>query len=136
MASDDEITPILNAEESSAQDIDSHNESDLMPGLNGRSKTVNTSNEGEDEDEVAVELTGCGAGALCDPRRTPHRFIALLLMCILGFGSTFCYDNPGALQDNLRTDMGINTAQFANLYAWYSWPNVICCFIGGFLLDR
>ena len=32
--------------------------------------------------------------------------------------------------------MGINTAQFANLYAWYSWPNVILCFIGGFLLDR
>jgi len=42
----------------------------------------------------------------------------------------------GALQDNLKSDMGINTAQFANLYAWYSWPNVILCFIGGFLLDR
>ncbi|KAG7248528.1 hypothetical protein CRUP_027488, partial [Coryphaenoides rupestris] len=22
------------------------------------------------------------------------------------------------------------------LYAWYSWPNVVLCFLGGFLLDR
>lgn len=90
----------------------------------------------EDETELLEELSGCGASALCDPRRGPHRFIALFLMCLLGFGSSFCLDNPGALQDNIKSDMGINTAQFANLYAWYSWPNVILCFIGGFLLDR
>ncbi len=41
-----------------------------------------------------------------------------------------------ALQDNIKVDMEINTAQFANLFAWYSWPNVILCLIGGFLLDR
>lgn len=90
----------------------------------------------EDETELLEELSGCGASALCDPRRGPHRFIALFLMCLLGFGASFCLDNPGALQDNIKSDMGINTAQFANLYAWYSWPNVILCFIGGFLLDR
>lgn len=22
------------------------------------------------------------------------------------------------------------------LYAWYSWPNVVLCFLGGFMLDR
>lgn len=22
------------------------------------------------------------------------------------------------------------------LYAWYSWPNVVLCFFGGFLIDR
>ncbi|KAM3874916.1 lysosomal dipeptide transporter MFSD1 isoform 2-T2 [Diretmus argenteus] len=32
--------------------------------------------------------------------------------------------------------MKLNTAQFMQLYAWYSWPNVILCFLGGFLLDR
>lgn len=51
-------------------------------------------------------------------------------------GSYFCYDNPGALQDNFINDLGITTAQFAQLYSWYSWPNVILCFVGGFLLDR
>lgn len=32
--------------------------------------------------------------------------------------------------------MNLNTAQFMQLYAWYSWPNVVLCFLGGFLIDR
>lgn len=36
----------------------------------------------------------------------------------------------------LLQDMKVNTAQFMQLYAWYSWPNVVLCFFGGFLLDR
>lgn len=32
--------------------------------------------------------------------------------------------------------MKVNTAQFMALYAWYSWPNVVLCFFGGFLIDR
>lgn len=64
------------------------------------------------------------------------RFIALFFMCLLGFGSCFCYDNPAALQDNFIEDMGITTTKFTLLYSWYSWPNVVLCFIGGFLIDR
>ena len=134
MGSDDEITPILDDHDEQTAS-DRIVEDARIRGINDadvESSTINAS----DDSQTEVELKGCGASALCDPRRMPHRFIALFLMCLLGFGSTFCYDNPGALQDNLRSDMGINTAQFANLYAWYSWPNVICCFIGGFLLDR
>lgn len=50
--------------------------------------------------------------------------------------SYFCYDNPGALQDNFKSDLGLSTTQFVVLYSIYSWPNVILCFIGGFLMDR
>lgn len=50
--------------------------------------------------------------------------------------SYFCYDNPGALQDNFKSDLDLTTTQFAMLYSIYSWPNVILCFIGGFLIDR
>uniref|UniRef100_A0A8C9W5M0 Lysosomal dipeptide transporter MFSD1 n=1 Tax=Scleropages formosus TaxID=113540 RepID=A0A8C9W5M0_SCLFO len=32
--------------------------------------------------------------------------------------------------------MDLNTSSFMQLYAWYSWPNVVLCFLGGFLLDR
>ncbi|XP_071453924.1 lysosomal dipeptide transporter MFSD1-like [Hetaerina americana] len=74
--------------------------------------------------------------ACCNPKHALHRFIALLFMCLLGFGSYFCYDNPGALQDNFKADMGLTTAEFVYLYSWYSWPNVILCFVGGFLIDR
>ncbi|KOB77441.1 Major facilitator superfamily domain-containing protein 1 [Operophtera brumata] len=70
------------------------------------------------------------------PANRVHRFFALLLMCFLCFGSYFCYDTPGALADNFKDDSHLNTSQFALLYSIYSWPNVILCFIGGYLVDR
>ncbi len=51
-------------------------------------------------------------------------------------GSYFCYDNPGALQDIIKKDMGVDSSTYMTLYAWYSWPNVVLCFFGGFLIDR
>ena len=82
------------------------------------------------------ELEGCGAVSCCNPHRASHRFMVLGFICFLSFGSYFCYDNPAALQDSIESDMGVNKEQFMNLYAWYSWPNVVMCFFGGFLIDR
>ena len=65
-----------------------------------------------------------------------HRVVALIMMCLLGFGSYFCFDNPGALQTDIKVAMNLTTAQFANLYSWYSWPNVVLPVVGGFLMDR
>ncbi|XP_077285994.1 lysosomal dipeptide transporter MFSD1-like isoform X2 [Arctopsyche grandis] len=79
---------------------------------------------------------GCCSRVFCNPNHTVYRFVALIFMCLLGFGSYFCYDNPGALQDKFKEDLKINTTQFVLLYSIYSWPNVILCFIGGFLIDR
>ena len=56
-----------------------------------------------------------------------------LLLCA---GSYYVYDNPAALQDVMISELTINTGQFAMFYSLYSWPNVILCFIGGFLIDR
>ncbi|XP_043467173.1 major facilitator superfamily domain-containing protein 1-like [Leptopilina heterotoma] len=72
----------------------------------------------------------------CSPKKLPFRLFGLILMCLLGFGSYFCYDNPAALQDYFIKDLDMTTTQFVLLYSIYSWPNVIFCFIGGFLLDR
>ncbi|ERE90983.1 major facilitator superfamily domain-containing protein 1 [Cricetulus griseus] len=74
--------------------------------------------------------------ALCDPSHLAHRLVVLFLMCLLGFGSYFCYDSPAALQTQVKQDMQVNTTKFMLLYAWYSWPNVVLCFLGGFLIDR
>ncbi|XP_030599305.1 lysosomal dipeptide transporter MFSD1 isoform X2 [Archocentrus centrarchus] len=74
--------------------------------------------------------------AICDPNHLLHRVVVLVFMCFLGFGSYFCYDNPAALQTQVIQDLGLTTASFMQLYAWYSWPNVVLCFFGGFLLDR
>lgn len=73
---------------------------------------------------------------LTDPSSALHRYIALALICLLGFGNNFCYDTPGALEKPIEDGMSANTSQFTSLYALYSWPNVIMCFFGGLLVDR
>lgn len=60
----------------------------------------------------------------------------LFFICLLSFGSYFCYDNPAALQDAFLTDLHLTVTEFMNLYAFYSWPNVVLSLIGGFLIDR
>ncbi|XP_071084456.1 lysosomal dipeptide transporter MFSD1-like isoform X1 [Haliotis cracherodii] len=88
------------------------------------------------EDEEEEQLSGCGATIFCDPRRFLHRYLVLIVMCFLSFGSYFCYDNPAALQDNMLKDLDISESQFMSFYSWYSWPNVVLCFFGGFLIDK
>jgi len=51
-------------------------------------------------------------------------------------GNYYIYDNPAALQDIMMSKLKISTGQFTMFYSLYSWPNVILCFIGGFLIDR
>eukprot|EP00117_Sycon_ciliatum_P049685 scpid55234/ scgid0410/ Major facilitator superfamily domain-containing protein 1 len=81
-------------------------------------------------------LCGCGSSAVCHPARAPHRYIMLLFMCFLSFGSYFCYDNPAALQSTIQQVMKVDTEQFELLYSLYSWPNVVLSAFGGFLIDR
>ena len=38
-------------------------------------------------------------------------------------------------QGQIKDAMGVSTYQFANLYSWYSWPNVILPIVGGYLMD-
>ncbi|XP_059481989.1 major facilitator superfamily domain-containing protein 1-like [Neocloeon triangulifer] len=84
-----------------------------------------------DDDQRSENNATC-----CSPAHISSRACALLLMCILGFGSYFCYDNPAALQDYFKHDLQLTTTEFVYLYSWYSWPNVVLCFVGGFLIDR
>ncbi|CAH1397376.1 unnamed protein product [Nezara viridula] len=93
-------------------------------------------NEASEADDDRSDIFLIQGGGCCSPGGACYRYFALAMMCFLGFGSYFCYDNPGALQDVIVKDMSLTTAQFSYLYASYSWPNVILCFVGGFLIDR
>lgn len=42
-----------------------------------------------EDNELDEQPTGCGASACCNPRSSVHRFIALMFMCLVGFGKTF-----------------------------------------------
>lgn len=64
------------------------------------------------------------------------KYLILVLLCTIPFGSYFCFDAPSALQDKFKQDLGITTETFTQFYSWYNWPNVITCFFGGVLIDR
>ena len=72
----------------------------------------------------------------CDPRRWPSALVVLGLICLLSFGSYYCYDNPVALQNIIINVMKVDFTRYNLLYSLYSWPNVILALVGGVLMDR
>ncbi|CAF0723161.1 unnamed protein product [Brachionus calyciflorus] len=73
---------------------------------------------------------------LFDPRAKFYRYFSLIFICLLTFGPYFCYVLPGALENEFERDLRISTTQFTIFTSLYSWPNIILCFFGGFLIDR
>uniref|UniRef100_A0A7N6AEZ0 Lysosomal dipeptide transporter MFSD1 n=1 Tax=Anabas testudineus TaxID=64144 RepID=A0A7N6AEZ0_ANATE len=94
---------------------------------------------GDEDEPLPGGKTSRGPGrplpAICDPNHLLHRVVVLLFMCFLGFGECFT-SAPDVFLSCLHQDLNLNTASFMQLYAWYSWPNVILCFFGGFMIDR
>ncbi|GAV09016.1 hypothetical protein RvY_18622 [Ramazzottius varieornatus] len=84
-------------------------------------------------DDAASVTTPVGC---CHPAGTGYRMVVLALVCLTSFGSYFCYDNPSALESEIKNDMDVSTGQYMLLYSLYSWPNVVVCFFGGFFIDR
>lgn len=72
----------------------------------------------------------------CDPRGWPCAILVLVLICLLSFGSYYCYDNPVALQNIIINVMKVDFTRYNLLYSLYSWPNVILALVGGLLMDR
>ena len=71
-----------------------------------------------------------------DPIKKFYRYFSLIFICLLTFGPYFCYVLPGALENEFERDLKISTTQFTLFTSLYSWPNIILCFFGGFLIDR
>lgn len=71
-----------------------------------------------------------------DPNKKSFRYFSLVFICLLTTGPYFCYVLPGALEKEFEHDLDISTTQFTIFTSLYSWPNIILCFFGGFLIDR
>lgn len=56
------------------------------PTGTGSGRSLTRHGRPSDDDELAERLTGCGASACCNPSSFLHRFQALILMCLVGFG--------------------------------------------------
>lgn len=128
-------------ESQSQDDIASLRNEDVFDAENQRMHFLNENtpllenNVKEDPKEEQAPYNG-GCNFFCNPQSSCHKAIALLLICSIGFGNYFCYDNPGALQHPIQKVMNVTTLEFENLYAYYSWPNVILPIVGGYLIDK
>lgn len=100
-----------------------------------KSPLVPVTNHSANKDDDGAPKS-VGTIFLCDPHHWVHRFLMLFLMCMLSFGSYFVYDNPAALQREIKEVMNVDSTRFMLLYALYSWPNVVLSMLGGYLIDR
>ena len=69
-------------------------------------------------------------------RGTWVRWVLLSFGNMFLFGSYYCYDIPSALSINLKNDLGLTDTQYNNLYAVYSFPNIVLPLFGGILCDK
>ncbi|MFQ5664327.1 MAG: MFS transporter [Terriglobia bacterium] len=70
------------------------------------------------------------------PASAVYRFIILFFVGLMLVGNYFAYDSIGALAPLIIDDMQIGREQIGMMYSFYSWPNLVMVFIGGFLIDR
>jgi len=70
------------------------------------------------------------------PTSTFYRYVVLLFISLICFGSYFSYDEIEGIQPDLQSDLGISAFKFGLLYSIYSFPNMILVFFGGILGDK
>ena len=63
------------------------------------------------------------------------RILFLSLTSLLNVGVYFGYENPGPIEKQLETDLGISQTQYSLLYSVYSYPNMIVPIFGGIFID-
>jgi MFS family permease len=70
------------------------------------------------------------------PEGAPFRFVVLLFVALLTFGSYFAYDSVGAIAPMLIDALGLGRESIGQMYTLYSVAAILSVFIGGVLIDR
>lgn len=82
-----------------------------------------------------VDGASTQAGAFHSSTRL-YRFLLLLFVSLLTFGSYFAYDSIGALAPTLIKDLNLGRETIGSLYSAYSLAAIFIVFFGGMLIDR
>jgi MFS family permease len=77
-----------------------------------------------------------GEASWIHPSRRPYRFIVLLVVSFIIYGSYFAYDSVGAIEDYLMEAMGIGQSDIGLMYSLYSWGAICTLLVAGWLIDR
>ena len=70
------------------------------------------------------------------PSRKPYRFVILIVVCFVIYGSYFAYDSVGAIEDFLMDSMQIGQEDIGLMYSMYSWGAIFTLLAAGWLIDR
>ena len=73
---------------------------------------------------------------LCDPHKSAHAYVIVLLLCVAYLSLIFCIGNPAPLESSIVNVMQVDITQYELLFAVYSWPNAIVPLLGGLLIDK
>lgn len=71
-----------------------------------------------------------------NPASRPYRYVVLLSVSLLTFGSYFAYDSIGAIAPMLIQALGLDREFIGQTYTLYSVAAILSVFIGGLLIDR
>ncbi len=71
-----------------------------------------------------------------NPSSPGYRFLILLFVAFLAYGSYFAYDSLGAIAPLLIKALGIGREQIGIAYSAYSIAAIFSVFLGGLLVDR
>jgi MFS family permease len=70
------------------------------------------------------------------PAGRRYRFVVLLFVSLLTYGSYFAYDSVGAIPDRLMKVWNVDQAAIGALYSLYSLAAIVTLLVGGILIDR
>ena len=70
------------------------------------------------------------------PSGRPYRFVVLIVVRFVIYGSYFTYDSVGAIEDFLMESMGIGQEDIGLMYSMYSWGAIFTLLAAGWLIDR
>ena len=84
----------------------------------------------------AFPQSGSETAGWAHPSRRPYRFVVLIVVCFMIYGSYFAYDSVGAIEDYLMESMGIGQGDIGLMYSMYSWGAIATLLAAGWLIDR
>eukprot|EP00164_Ancoracysta_twista_P007608 GFYU01010833.1.p1 GENE.GFYU01010833.1~~GFYU01010833.1.p1 ORF type:complete len:458 (-),score=119.38 GFYU01010833.1:100-1473(-) len=74
--------------------------------------------------------------AVSDPQQSSMRWILLVFVCLLTFGSYYSFDMPSVMKKQLKSELELTDLQYNMLYSLYSWANMAVVLMGGVLIDK
>jgi MFS family permease len=90
----------------------------------------NNNNDNNNDESTSIKY---------EKNNSPYRWLILLLASLMLVGMMWCFDTPSAVKSQMNEYMGHAEdfeTEFALLFSFYSFPNIIFPFFGGYLIDK